>query len=296
MNITVLGAGAIGSLWAYKLSQAGHTVSVWTKSSEESRYPIQLDENAEIVLPANSKESLGNSDLILITVKAWQVKEAILPLIQDIHPDTILLLMHNGMGAVDEIKQQLADFPVVLATTTQAAYKPEKSHVLHTGKGTTQLGAFNDKGNHCQFLAEVLNHALAEVIWNDNIYHALWNKLAINCAINPLTAIHQIKNGQLSDAAFQDQLEEIVAEVAKVMSQEKVLTSKEELLGSVQKVINATAENNSSMQQDILHKRRSEIDYINGYLCRVAGKHLIATPQNNKLYQQIKDIEQGWKL
>ncbi|MDG3087364.1 2-dehydropantoate 2-reductase [Vibrio hannami] len=295
MNITVLGAGAIGSLWAYKLAEAGHNVSVWTRDTTQTRFAIELDEKPLKQFTANSFDTLADSDLLLITVKAWQVRKALLPILNRLHSETILVFMHNGMGAVDEIKAEIERFPVVLATTTQAAYKPNANKVLHTGNGSTQLGAYNTAGKQCAFLAEVFQHALPEVSWNKNISNALWNKLAINCAINPLTAIYQITNGELSEEEYQPSLEKVVEEVSLVMSAEGIETDQFALLEKVKAVISATARNHSSMQQDIYHQRRSEIDYINGYLCRTADRHAIDAPENKKLYNQIKQIEQGWK-
>ncbi|MEZ9417342.1 2-dehydropantoate 2-reductase N-terminal domain-containing protein, partial [Vibrio sp. 10N.286.49.E1] len=69
----------------------------------------------------NNIEKLSESDLVIFTVKAWQVEEATTPLLQHLDPDTILMFMHNGMGAVDQIATQIDAHPVVLATTTQAA-------------------------------------------------------------------------------------------------------------------------------------------------------------------------------
>ncbi|WP_375753030.1 2-dehydropantoate 2-reductase [Vibrio sp. HN007] len=295
MNITVLGAGAIGSLWAYKLTEAGHNVSVWTKDSAQKLFSIRLDHDSAVQLTANSFDSLAQSDLVLVTVKAWQVKDALLPLLDQIHSDTILLFMHNGMGAVDDITTSIQHYPIVIATTTQAAFKPDAGHVMHTGAGETQLGAHNKAGEQCQFLTDVLSHALPKVIWNRNIREALWNKLAINCAINPLTAIKQIYNGELENDKYLPLLDKVISEVSLVMQAEGISVNKESLLATVLNVVKATAKNQSSMQQDIYHKRRSEIDYINGYLCRTAQRHSIDTPENLKLYNQIKQIEQGWK-
>lgn len=295
MNITIVGAGAIGSLWACKLNQAGHQVTLQTRDDIERSVALQLDQQAEIVLPANHNQRLENSDLVMVCVKAWQVKAAIEPLLSRLHPDTILLFMHNGMGAVDQLAERLTHFPVVLATTTQAAYKPQAGQVLHTGFGNTQLGAFNPKGTQCRFLAEVLNHALPEVTWNDHIHTALWQKLAINCAINPLTAIHQIKNGQLGDTHFRQTLSAVTTELAQVMQQEGISCDASKLLQLVYTVIEATADNYSSMQQDIAHQRPSEIEFITGYLCRCAKRHGLTVPANEALYQQIKQLEQSWQ-
>ncbi|CAH6797185.1 2-dehydropantoate 2-reductase [Vibrio chagasii] len=293
MNITIVGPGAIGALWAIKLLQAGHNVSLWSRSSEPS-VELSLDEQASISFSNNDKDKLSESDLVLFTVKAWQVEDAITPLIQYIDSDAILMFMHNGMGAVEAIADQVNTHPVILATTTQAAFKPDRNHVIHTGAGQTQLGAFNQAGKKCTFLVDVLNHALPNVSWNPAIKTALWTKLAINCAINPLTGLEQIKNGELSEPRFGNTLTAIIEELTQVMQAEGISCSFDELETNVNKVIQATAKNNSSMKQDMLYQRKTEIDFITGHLIKTANKHQIEVPVNQKLFDQVKEQENSW--
>ena len=294
MNITIVGPGAIGALWAIKLLQAGHNVSLWSRSSESS-VDLSLDEQASISFSNNDKDKLSESDLVLFTVKAWQVEDAITPLLQYIDSDTILMFMHNGMGAVDAITDQINTHPVILATTTQAAFKPDRNHVIHTGTGQTQLGAFNQAGEKCAFLVDVLNHSLPDVTWNPAINTALWTKLAINCAINPLTGLEQIKNGELSEPRFGNTLTAIIEELTQVMQAEGINCSFDELETNVNKVIQATAKNNSSMKQDMFYQRRTEIDFITGFLLKTAHKHQIDVPVNQTLFTQVKEQESSWK-
>lgn len=293
MNITIVGPGAIGSLWAIKLLQAGHNVSLWSRSSDTST-DLSLDEQTSLSFSNNNIEKLSASDLVIVTVKAWQVKEATTPLLKYLDPDTILMFMHNGMGAVDEIATQIDAHPVVLATTTQAAFKPDRNNVSHTGLGQTQLGAFNLKGQQCTFLVDVLEHALPTVNWNPEIKTALWTKLAINCAINPLTGLEQVKNGELAGQRFSETLNSIVHELTQVMLAEGITCSFDELEASVNKVIHATAQNNSSMKQDMFYQRKTEIDFITGHLLKTALKHQIEVPTNQKLFAMVKERENSW--
>lgn len=293
MNILILGPGAVGSLWATKFKLAGHNVSLWGRSSN-SEQSLQLDDHLAINFSNQHIPSVQSADLIVVTVKAWQVESAIEPLLPYINTDTIIMLMHNGMGTAQLIEAKLADNPLIVATTTHGAYKPSKEQVLHTGQGNTQLGGFNAKGAQCDFLAEVMNHALPEVNWNPNINAALWTKLAINCAINPLTAIHQCKNGELAAPEFATELANITRELVETMNKEGIKVDFDSLHTTVMQVVNATAANYSSMRQDVYHQRRTEIDFITGYLLKSAEKHHISTPENAKLYQRIKQIEQSW--
>ncbi|WP_165312137.1 2-dehydropantoate 2-reductase [Vibrio ziniensis] len=294
MNIVIVGPGAVGSLWACKLHQAGHSVSLWgTQTSQQ--WKLAIDDLPETVFAYNQQQDLINADLLLVTVKAWQVKAALTPLLRDISKDAILLFMHNGMGAVDEIAELISAYPTVIATTTHGALKTCAHHVKHTGVGQTQLGAYNSKGEQCTFLVDVFNHALPSVSWNPDIQHALWNKLAINCAINPLTAIHQCLNGTLAEERFRPTLNAIIGELVAVMKSEQIPVEQNQLITTVNNVIQATSTNKSSMHQDIFYHRQTEIDFITGYLVRKAQQHNINVPTNIELYKQIKLLEQNGK-
>lgn len=294
MNITILGAGAIGSLWACHLADAGHNVSIWSHKPEKSDVSITLDDKNPNRFITNSVLQLKSADVILVTVKAWQVKGSISPLLNHLTQETIIVFMHNGMGVIEELPSTTDKHPVVLATTTHGAFKPDKHNVHHTGLGSTTLGGYNHLGHQCQFLSDVFDHALPSAHWSDSINTALWNKLAISCVINPLTAIYQCLNGDLLQEKFSTNVVQLVGEVSTVMKAENIEVCSEALLSTVHQVISATAKNHSSMQQDIQYKRATEIGYITGYLCKVAQRHGINVPTNQDLYSRIKTIEQSW--
>lgn len=293
MNIVILGPGAIGQLWAYQLHQAGHRVGLWGTQTAAT-WSMRQDDLPTLTLPYNQSSTLENADLVLICVKAWQVKAALLPLLDKLNPQTVLLFIHNGMGALDNLGQQLASFPLLMATTTHGALKTNPHHVLHTGKGITHLGALNSQGERCVFLVDVLNHALPEVLWADNITHALWHKLAINCAINPLTAIENCRNGQLANVNYRPLLNQLITELVSVMQAEQVPVEHQQLSEIIDRVIEATSQNYSSMQQDIAQQRPTEIDFITGYVIKKAAQHGLGVPVNQRLYQQIHSLQQGW--
>lgn len=295
VNITILGPGAVGSLWACYLQKAGHNVSLWTRNSTPSELYLSLNaqENSSHSFSCNDKNSLIHCDLLFITVKAWQVESALLPLLPFLSQETILLFMHNGMGAIDAIKEKINHHPILQATTTHGALKENTHTVKHTGLGNTVTGPFNSLGNQCQFIQDVLTHSLPSIEWNPEVKVALWKKLAINCAINPLTAIHQCKNGQLSQPEIHQDVIRICTEVHQVLQQEDVEWKETELVSMVNQVISATSENYSSMNRDCFYQRKTEIDYITGYLLQKAEQHGISAPTNQTLYNQIKQLEEN---
>lgn len=293
MNIVILGPGAIGRLWAYQLHTAGHQVALWGTQLAGERCLIQ-DDLPPITLAYNQPATLEHADLLLVCVKAWQVATALLPLLDKLAPQTILLFIHNGMGVLDTLTERLSDYPLLMATTTHGALKQGAHHVMHTGQGTTQLGAVNAQGERCDFLVDVLNHALPPVLWTENIHHALWQKLAINCAINPLTAINNCRNGELMKANYQPLIKSLIAEIVSVMQAEKIPVDQQALSKSICRVIEATCDNYSSMQQDVAHQRPTEIDFITGYVIKKAAQHGLAVPVNQSLYRHIHSLQQRW--
>ncbi|MFD2179438.1 2-dehydropantoate 2-reductase [Veronia pacifica] len=293
MRFTIAGAGAIGSLWAIQLSKAGHQVQLWTRDEKTTDWR-QLESEPQHSFTCNNRKFLSQSDCILVTVKAFQVVELLSDIAANIHPDALLMIMHNGMGTETTVAKKLPKNPMVYATTTHGCLRLSEHVIRHTGLGKTLLGAMNSKAQQCSFLADVLDHALPPCQWSDDIAAALWDKLSINCVINPLTALHQVNNGHLLDPSFESEITSLCQEITAVMGAEGIHTSVTQLVNQVFSVASATATNYSSMNRDIHFRRQSEIDYINGYLITRAKSHSIAVPCNEKLWHAIKQLEQNY--
>lgn len=298
VNITLVGAGAIGSLWAGALARQGHTIHLWRRQPDSACtlnwQGLDAPDADTFTFRCNQPDQLSRSDIILITVKAFQVSEAIKRIAPWLDASTPVIVMHNGMGTENEVLQLLPDNPLLYATTSQAALRIDSHSVRHTGSGPTWLGAVNTAGHQWQALAEVLNTALAPCQWHEDIHYPQWQKLAVNCAINPLTAIHQCRNGDLAAPDFTAELTDICREVAAVMTAVGYPTSADDLWQRTLTVIRATAANFSSMQQDVANQRPTEIDAITGFLIEQAHHFQLAAPANTAVWQQIKHLEQNY--
>ncbi|USH01836.1 2-dehydropantoate 2-reductase [Grimontia kaedaensis] len=293
MRFTLVGAGAVGTLWGLKLLEAGHQVHFVTRK-EESDITLGFEHQSPLVFPCNQPIRIEESDCVLVCVKAFQVLDAIHLIQPYLHPDTPVVLMHNGMGTADAVLQTLDTNPLVLATTSNGALKLSPSILRHTGLGETRLGGANVSGKQCDFLAEVFNHALPSTQWEKDIQAALWQKLAVNCMINPMTALRQCQNGELLSDSLRERLKTLSEEITLVMQAEGLNVTSGDVLQHALQVAKATAENHSSMNRDVHFKRRSEIDFITGYLISRADSYDIAVPENRALYQAIKNLEQSY--
>lgn len=292
MNITVLGCGALGQLWLAALYHQGHQVQGWLRVPQPFCTIDVIDTQgieSTLQLPANNPTLLAQSDLLLVTLKAWQVSGAVTALLPQLKADCAIVLLHNGLGTREELPSMVQ--PLIQGTTTHAAYR-ENGRIKHVHKGTTRIGPVNTRAQSVSALAESLHHALPEVAWHNNIAASCWIKLAASCVINPLTALYQCRNGAL--AGHQPEIEGICREVALVMDREGYHTSCDSLLLYINQVIKSTADNQSSMLQDVNNERHTEIDYITGYLLRRARAHGISIPENQRLFELIKKREQNY--
>ena len=243
MKITVLDCGALGQLWLAALGRQGHNVQGWLRVPQSVCTVNVISpqgQESRLQLPANNAEHLAASDLLLVTLKAWQVSGAIRALLPQLRANCAILLLHNGLGTREKLPVLIQ--PLIMGTTTHAAHR-EENIIHHVFAGTTRIGPGNSQAQHARAIAEVLHQALPEVAWHNNIAASSWVKLVANCVINPLTAIYDCRNGELE--RYTTQIKAICREVA--MDREGYHTHYESLLFYVGQVIRSTADNVSSM-------------------------------------------------
>jgi len=293
MKITVLGCGALGQLWLAALCKRGHEVQGWLRVPQPYCSVNVIDEDGSVFnesLTANDPDFLAQSDLLLVTLKAWQVSDAVKSLASLLPATTPILLIHNGMGTVEELKA--IPHPLLMGITTHAARR-DGNIIIHVASGTTHIGPARQQDGDYSYLADTLQEVLPDVAWHNTIRPQLWRKLAVNCVINPLTALWNCPNGELKN--HPQEIATLCAEVASVIEREGLHTSAEDLRYYVEQVIESTAENISSMLQDIRALRHTEIDYITGYLLKRARAHGIAVPENARLYDLVKRKESEYE-
>lgn len=230
-------------------------------------------------------------DLLILPLKAYQLGDALQSWCSRLSPETPVVLLHNGMGGYETARAMLpASQPVYVATTSHGALKKDANTIIHTGYGHTMLGRLD----HVSLPAEetrvlgALSTMLPPVTWRHDMRQALWHKLAINAAINPLTALNNIANGGLLYSGYRQQLHELCKETVLVAATYDVVFNTTQLLHDVLDVAANTAKNFSSMHQDYHHDRETEIEAINGYIVAMGKKKGIDAPRHASLVERIK--------
>lgn len=231
---------------------------------------------------------------LLVTTKSNQVQQALADVGPRLNAETKIILLHNGMGTLKAAEKQLSAAQIYCGVTTEGAYQQTRPsrQLIYAGQGTTDIGQIGQQSPPT-WMRSLLDSNLG-FSWQSDIEAVQWRKLLINCAINPLTAIHGCRNGELiSDPALQAQLRLVVAELEAVANAVGHHALGENLFDLVEVVATQTQANYSSMQQDVQHRRATEIAYINGYLCEQARLVGVETPMNSGLVAAIKHIEQN---
>lgn len=288
----VLGAGAIGCLFADALHNSGCKTSLVMRAGmRQKSLPIVVERGGarrEQQLDVVTPEQPEVISHLLVTTKAYDVRDAVASVAHLVTEAGVVLLMSNGMGFTEQVRRDWPHLNIYCGTTTEGAYRVSDQHIRHAGRGETRVGRSGQEEPPAWFghWARAINPSL----WDGNIENALWSKLAVNCIINPLTAVHGCLNGELegrSDLAAQVAI--LCDEVAHISRAEGFADIATVLSHTVASVIAGTAANRSSMLQDVQGGRRTEIDYITGYLLQVADRHGIDAPHNRALLESIKN-------
>ncbi|WP_394174375.1 ketopantoate reductase family protein [Thalassotalea litorea] len=298
MKIVVIGAGAMGCLLHQKL-RSQHSVWVLPKPDADTRkltkhyrFTRLTGDNEQIPLSYIRVEQIGDADLIVCALKAYQMAQAIRYISPYLKANCPLILLHNGMGVLQQIRDNLTPNQAIgLMLSTQGARRLSPEHVQHTGQGQWQLGNYQNltsKNSAVQLLIDQLDNCT----WFEEIRTMQWTKLAINSVINPLTAIHNVLNGQLAAPQYQAVIARLIDEVVTQARFANIALDNDNLTQIVFQVIEQTGMNSSSMREDILAGRASEVDYINGYLVKCATASNTLAPENQRCVTQIKSLEQ----
>ncbi|MCW8107708.1 2-dehydropantoate 2-reductase [Alteromonas ponticola] len=288
--VQVVGDGAIGSLVCAGMETLNQPYGRSVRSAPAIS-SVRTYQGRTIALNSDRGKQLNLSqhDLLLLPIKVYQLESVLEEWAPLLHSHTTIMLLQNGMGGEECVKARLPHQPLFIASTSHGAYK-STGFVEHTGLGTTKIGSNNILRQSWQANAvmELIRSCLGPVVWEENITLALWVKLAVNAVINPLTALHNIPNGDLTRLEYQNEIRLICEEISAVMASERIFISARELVENSLNVAAATANNFSSMHQDVKYKRQTEIDSINGFIVMLAKKKGIDVPINTLLLEQIK--------
>ena len=298
-TIVVVGAGAIGSLFAGLLARSG--VSVLVLDVDRAKVDRIDGEGIElsglsgpdlVTVPATTDiASTSDADFYLICVKAYDTAAAVAPLVDVAGPQSVFVSLQNGLGNDAILRDLVGRHRTILGTVGLGAYLAGPGHVIHAGSGPIRLGSLDDRQPQGSDrpdpparLATLLGQAGLEVEVTDSIRQVVWRKLLGNVAINPVTALLRVRNGALLEIAEARALiETLVVEALAVAQADGVALDASTSLCEVIDLARRTGANRSSMLMDVLAGRRTEVAQLNGAVADLADRLGVAAPVNRAI-------------
>jgi 2-dehydropantoate 2-reductase len=302
---TILGAGAVGHLLASNFVQNNIPTTLVTRASASIRSPVvkyTLNSNSQsLKINYTAVNHCHDIENLILAVKSYQTAAALQDIKFALNPASRIYLLQNGLGNLEIASDSLQDLinknQLYPGSNTHGVYLNKTStqlEIVHTGKGEIVFGNnFLDNQNVQQPDGfNHLQHSPLNVNWSIDIKRKLWMKLAINAAINPITALNNCLNGYLLESDdLKKQSNLINSETAKLFKAMGIDIEEDEINIEFKKVVHNTASNYSSMLSDVKLNKMTEIDAINGYLLGCAKPLNIPLKTHERLYNSIASLQ-----
>lgn len=291
MRIQIMGAGALGSLIGALIQLAGYDVVFVARGKQLSalKNGLRVSGLKEFELDVYSTNKPENADITFVTVKAYDT-EAVAKLLSEVDAG-IVCSLQNGIGNEEILARYCRK--VLGGVTSYAANLKDYGHVVFAGEGCTYVGEMDGGiSDDVKTVVDVLNNSGIRAEAVKDIEFRLWAKAVVNAAINPITALCRVRNGEIIRREHLWRVAKAVAEEGrKVM---KAIGYEFDAVAEVRKVAEMTAENRSSMLQDLEMRRKTEIEFINGAIIKKGREVGIECLANEMLFNLIRGAEDGF--
>ncbi len=292
-RVLIVGSGALATLFAERLAASG--VEVWLLGSWAAALAALRQQGACVAWPdgrvtcapvqaVDQAAACPPVEVALVLVKSWQTAEAAARLERALAPQGVALTLQNGLGNAETLSARLGRERVALGVTTTGAAMVRPGLVRFGGQG----GVWLERHPRLTALSAWLRQADFRVEETADARLLVWRKLAVNAAINPLTALLEVSNGRLLQLPGIPQLMDELAREVWQTGRGLGIPLEEAVIGLGRQVAAATAENRSSMLQDVLRGAPTEIEAICGAVARLAAEQGFSAPLNAALARLVR--------
>ncbi|MEM0445154.1 MAG: 2-dehydropantoate 2-reductase [Nitrososphaerota archaeon] len=304
MRVLVVGAGAIGMLFAGLISMNGGDVVILTrrKNAEEviRRDGVFIDDG-ERTLRARPECSTDpniarDAELCLMCVKSYDTESVSKSLSGFLHEGSFVVTVQNGLNNVETLTSIFGPHRVIAGYTTHASTVTAINRVFHAHSGETVLGRHpqtSTEQEKIEAISRYLTRHGIKTSTEPNVFPRIVAKLIVNSVINPLTAVLKVRNGELSMLpSIRELIGELIEEGVQAGRELGVQLSVEEVGQLVYDVIRETGSNRSSMLQDVENGRLTEIEFINGAIAKILYGSGKQAPANMFLARLVRALEE----
>jgi 2-dehydropantoate 2-reductase len=293
MNIIILGSGAIGSLIGAILSKKNDVLLIGRKPHvdkiNKDGLAVKGAVNEKFKVKADTKiRKIGPETVIFLATKAADTEKSIYEIRHLIRDDTIIVCMQNGLGT-EEIIKNIVRCEVVRGVITVAVTFLNNGEINCNSMGHISLG----KSHGSEKILRVLKESALNAEISNNIYEDMWKKLLLNCILNPLTAILRVENNEIF--RLMGVVKIIGNEVLEVAKTQGIFFDEEKVFKEIEAVFKNSGKNKSSMYQDIMKGRKTEIDFINGAVVKIGKEHNVDVKANEIMVGLVKCLEKPIK-
>jgi 2-dehydropantoate 2-reductase len=304
MRVAVVGAGGVGGYFGTRLAEAGHDVGFVARGRtlEALRAgglrlsSVAGDVHLREVRASARPADLGPADLVLVCVKAWQVREAAATLQPLLGPDTAVLPLENGVEAADEIVRELGEGPVLAGLCRLISEIVAPGHIRHSGvPPRVELG--ERRGPTSSPRVERIRAALDGCLGvaatvPDDIHAAVWEKFLFIASFSGVGAVCRATAGEMRALEpTRALLHGAMDEVARLAGARGVRLREGVVERNLAFVDGLPPHGTASMQRDIMEGRPSELEHQNGAVVRLAREAGLAVPVHSFLYAALLPAE-----
>lgn len=304
MRVVIAGTGALACLFGARLAPHADVIllGTWAEGIAAINARGVVVEAAEkdegLVSPGppsaprqvratSNPAEAAPADLAFVLVKAWQTERAAGQLAECLAPHGVAVTVQNGLGNIEALQERLGRNRSALGVTMQGATLLGPGRVREGGAGAVHLG----RHPRIEPAHRLLAAAGFETHVVDDVQGLAWGKLVVNAGINALTALLRVPNGALLERPAALELMDAAArEAAAVAEANSIRLPFADPVAQTRQVARRTAGNFSSMHQDVQRGARTEIDAINGAVCREGELAGVPTPVNRVLWQLVRAL------
>lgn len=301
MKIAIVGTGGVGGYFGGRLAQAGFDVTFLARGEHLKAIlqngltvkSILGDFRLEQAKATHQIKMMGTVDLIIVSVKAWQVKEVAQELTSIMHPDTLILPLQNGVLAADELKESIKEEHILGGLCRIISKVDAPGIINHFGvEPHIVLGELdNTKTERIQLLKSVFDQAGIKATIADDIMADLWKKF-ISICVSGLLAISKTTYGELRTLQETRQLmTDLLHEIYHLSQKVGIKIDADFVDKAIAFIDSFPYDSTSSLTRDVWNGKPSEIEYQNGTVVKLAEKYGIATPVNKFVYHCILPME-----
>ncbi len=309
MKIGVVGgAGAMGAIWASRLSSSGHDVHILDVSKEAlaaiARDGLVVDQKdgSSLVfrIPAtDDPATIGACDAVIFFTKAHHTASAAQLARPLVTAATTVASLQNGWGNADTLSAVFDQGQMVVGVTYHSGKVVGTGHVAHTSNtGPTYVGPWSDGAtlDRAQQLGDAMTGAGIQTTVTADVKTEIWKKLILNCATLPTSALTGLYAGGIGSMEEMLLVCDALATEASAVARAKGLNiDRNERIGSIRSLLAVAGKGKASMLQDAEAKRKTEIEVINGAIVREAGALGIDVPLNTAMVRLIHGLEASWQ-